>query len=320
MSYETASATGPNDLIDKLRIFALANGWTVDYNGGRTNPGGGLQAGSNNAVAMNKDGLYVVLYQDTSSNSTSNPTPRVACYTYPGAWVSGNGSDAQANKTTTTTANNLGGPYAAYHFFADPARNYLHVVVEVVPGRFSHFHVGTLEKAGGGTAVAYNAGLTWNFSTAPLYTSDSTSAQHLIPFDDYGQGSLYSTAIRVDSDGIVPRNQVLEANNATSGKGGWRAGSGTALLEELQLNVRASEITGRAPLSPLIVMSSRTSGVYSVVGTPFDLRAVSLDNLAAGEVITLGSDQWKVFPIVRRNGSSGIENSAVQGFAYRLIS
>lgn len=319
MSYETASATGPNDLLDKLRVFALANGWTVDYNGGRTNPGGGLQAGSNNAIAMNKGGLYVVLYQDTSSNTTGNPTPRVACYTYPGPWVAATGSDVQTNKTTTTAANNMNGPYSAYHFFTDPARNYLHVAVEVVPGRFSHFHVGTLDKAGGGQAVAYNAALTWNFSTSPLYTSDPTTVQHSIPFDDY-LSSNFSTAIRVDSDGVAPRNQVLDSGSSTNGKGGWRAGSIYGLAEDMMINVRASEITGRAPLVPLIVMSSRTSGVYSIVGTPYDLRAINLDNLAPGEVITIGSDQWKVFPVIRKNGASGIENSAAQGYAYRLIS
>ena len=74
MSYETGTATDPNNLLDKLRIFALANGWTVDYSGGRTNVGGSLQAGSNNVIAMNKGGLYVVLYQDTSSNSTQSST------------------------------------------------------------------------------------------------------------------------------------------------------------------------------------------------------------------------------------------------------
>ena len=30
MSYETNTSTGPNDLIDKLRIFLLAEGWTVN--------------------------------------------------------------------------------------------------------------------------------------------------------------------------------------------------------------------------------------------------------------------------------------------------
>jgi hypothetical protein len=321
MSYETASATDPNDLLDKLRIFALANGWTVDYSGGRTNVGGGLQAGSNNALMMNKDGLYVGLYQDTSSNSTANPTPRVAAYTYPGPWVSANGSDAQANKTTTTAANQLGGPYTAYHFFTDPARTYLHAAIEVAPGRFSHFHVGTLDKAGGGQAVAYNTGLRWDRTTSPVNISNATLISHSIPFDDYNVGiSQASTALRVDSDGLVPRNQVLDYSGSTEARGGFRNGSSTALLRDMAINVAASSLTGRAALLPLICSASRTGGFFSVVGSPFDLRYVSMDNLAPGQVITLGSDQWKCFPIVRKNGTSGIENSGVMGFAYRVIS
>lgn len=319
MSYETASATDPNDLLDKLRIFALANGWTVDYSGGRTNVGGGLQAGSNNALLMNKGGLYVGLYQDTSSNATANPAPRIAAYTYPGPWVSANGSDAQANKTGTTTANRLGGPYTAYHFFTDPARTYLHVAIEVVPGRFSHFHVGTLDKAGGGQAVAYNTGLNWNFSTSPAYISDAGSQQHSIPFDDYNNSPIASaTAIRVDSDGLAPRNQLLHHSSSGDAKGGFR-NSTYGMLRDFALNVRASFLTGRAALLPLICSAARTGGFFSVVGSPFDLRYISMDNLAPGQVITLGSDQWKCFPIVRKNGASGVENSGGMGFAYRVI-
>lgn len=322
MAYETASANDPNDLIDKLRIFALANGWTVDYNGGRTNPGGGLQAGSNNAVAMHKDGLYVVFYQDTSSNSTANPTPRVANYTYPGPWVSGNGTDAQANKTLTTTANSMSGPYTAYHFFADPARNYLHCAVEVVSGRFTHFHVGTLDKAGGGQAVAYNCALRWNFTTAPNYINIIASQQHGVPFDDANSGaaSWTGTAVRVDSDGVTPRNQQMYDSDTTQAKGGFTVAGGQRLMSYMARLVGASTITGRSPLLPLIVMSSRTSGVYSVVGSPFDLRLIRMDNLAAGEVLTIGSDSWKCFPIIRRNGAAGVENSDLYGYAYRVIS
>lgn len=322
MAYETASANDPNDLIDKLRIFALANGWTVDYNGGRTNPGGALQAGSNNAVAMNKGGLYVVFYQDTSSNTTANPTPRVANYTYPGPWVSTNGTDAQANKTQTTLTNKLSGPYVAYHFFTDPARNYLHCALEVVAGRFAHFHVGTLDKSGGGQAVAYNCGLRWDFTTTPTpYISQLESTQHGIPFDDNNNGSSSwtGTALRVDSDGIVPRNQYMYYGDGTQAKGGFIGAGSQRLMSHMLRIVGASTLTGRAPLLPLIVMSSRSSGVYSVVGTPFDLRVVRLDNLAAGEVLTIGSDSWKCFPLIRRSGTTGIENSDFHGYAYRIV-
>ena len=30
MAYETGASTGPNDLLGKLRLFAIAQGWTIN--------------------------------------------------------------------------------------------------------------------------------------------------------------------------------------------------------------------------------------------------------------------------------------------------
>lgn len=316
MAYETASASSPNDLLDKLRIFALANGWTVDYWGGRTSPGGGLQAGSNQALMLSKSGLCLHFSGTASTGTTNNPGNYLNVYHYPGPWVSTDGTDAQAGKAGTCVANNVTGPYTAYHFFA--SGQYLHVVLEVVPGRFSHLGAGVLDKAGGGLSVPYAYALSWEWGITNINLASSSF--HAYPWDDLGGDSYPNQGggtFRADSDSISPRNFVLRNSGSNRAVGGWR---GTAFGISYNLTHPPSQLTGRAMLSPAIVMIERSPGVFSIAGTPPDLRIVRMDNMAPGEVMTIGSDSWKCFPCIRKNGPAGVENSAFFGYAYRVTS
>lgn len=324
MAYETGSASSVNDLLDKLRIFALAAGWTVDYWGNRTNAGGASQGNGLNALAINKGGHHFVLYHDTSSSSTSDPTPRIRSYSYVGPWVSASGSDLQAVRSTTVSANNVPLPGVAYHFFTDSARAYLHAVVEITPGRFTHFGLGVLEKVGGGSECPYVYGLRWNFSASAI--NSATSAQHALPWDnDCGSSSLPAVAFRADSDGVSPRFYEMKQDSSDTtmtGGGGFRSnnsGSGYAHLGRELMRHAPSALTGRAVLVPAIVLAERSAGVSSLVGTPPDLRLVRIDNVAQGAVMTIGADEWKTFPVIRKNGPTGTENSAGYGYAFRVV-
>jgi hypothetical protein len=326
MAYETASATSPNDLLDKLRVFALANGWTVDYYGGRTNPGGALQAGSNNALALNKAGAYFVLYTDTSSPSTDDPAPRIQSYMHTGPYVAASGTDAQANRYTYTRTNNLGGPYTAYHFFTDSTKTYLHVVVEVVSGRFAHFNLGIFDKAGGGSNALYCSGMHWNYNY--LRINNVISDFHAVPFDClYFTGISTSgggTIVRADSDGISPRYYRVNNSQPTTEKayGGARTtAEGFYSYGLVSRTASVQGLTNRAILAPAVIVANRlTDARRSIIGTPYDLRWCRLDALEPGEIVTIGSDNWKVFPVIRKMGAVGIENSSMLGYAYRIIS
>lgn len=321
MPYETASATGPNDLLDKLRIFALANGWTVDYNGPRTNAGGASQGNGLNALGLSKGGQAWMLYHDTSSPNTSSPTPRIQGYMYPGPFVAASGTDLQANRSGLVATNNIGGPYVAYHFFTDPARTYLHVALEVVVGRFSHFAIGLLNSVSS-PAAAYVTGLDWNFSTT--FISSPTSGQHNVPFDSLAGSSGVAAGgrVRADSDGVSPRYLTInDAQSAANGQvvGGVRANNNTG-ISHLLISVAPSLYTGRAILAPALLAASRTTeSQRSMLGSPHDLRWIRIDNITPGDAITIGSDTWRVFPVIRKNGGAGIENSGNFGYAYRVV-
>jgi hypothetical protein len=323
MAYETASATGPNDLLDKLRVFAAANGWTVDYHGPRTNAGGASQGNGLNALAITKAGVSWVIYHSTAVPSQGlSPGPFLCAYMHPGPWVASAGTDLQASRSQLAIANNLGGPYVGYHFFTDSARAYLHVAVEVASGRFGHIMLGHLDRTAASGVAAYAAALQWDYGQFDINQPTSGNA----PFDSYSSGSAYHGGgiIRADSDGIVPRYLRMNTQTSTQAeeaRGVWRLDTDGQIASGPIRMMAPSSLTGRAVLVPCMVSVSRggNQNNQSILGAPYDLRLVRIDNLTPGDVMTIGSDQWKCFPVIRKNGGPGLENSLNWGYAYRVV-
>lgn len=56
-----------------------------------------------------------------------------------------------------------------------------------------------------------------------------------------------------------------------------------------------------AVLFPVQIIQARASAKVSLIGELGHLRYVRNDNYADGEIITLGPDRWKVFPMLRKN-------------------
>ncbi len=70
---------------------------------------------------------------------------------------------------------------------------------------------------------------------------------------------------------------------------------------------------GESILIPVTVYASRPSGFYSAVAELAHARFVRLDSLSDGQIITLGSDRWKVYPWWRRSpyhtGNYGVSDT-----------
>lgn len=343
--YETAGASNVNDLLDKFRVFALASGWTVDFSGTRQdtqvntntgtyafpnsdNPNPGV-AVPGNSLVIHKGDCYAAWHTDTRvvPIAWANPGPYLLGQVFPGPYSGAVQPQKQAGCTPGNITNKLVGPFQAYHFFSGDT--YLHAVVEITPGEFRHFGCGLLERAGAVTSGAYVTNTHWNQGTN--FISDPANAYHAVPFDalgDYNTGLGWNaTHIRADSDAVSPRNIALNARAGTTpdrgGWGGYVAGSnrdGRDALGAGLLQVGPSTLTGRSVLVPLIAGVTRPDGFGSVLGTPRDMRAVRIDNLAPGDAVTIGPDTWLVFPCSRKNGVSGQENSRNAGLAYRVNS
>lgn len=325
MAYETGGSSGVNDLLDKIRVFAAANGWTVDFNGARTDDDpevGGTGAVAGNIVLMHKSGLFAGFATDTKTGSNStDPGPYFQTF-YFSSYSSGADPFAQSGMSGAVRTNKLVGPFQAYHLFAGDT--YLHVVVEQTPGSFRHFGVGVLEKAGAVTTAAYASGMYWNWSTNEV--NSFASSYHALPWDDGNvQNPSLSNVFRADSDSVSPRHCRLSdwANGGGQGWGGYRRDSNQAHENAPAAGftrLPPSALTGRSVLFPLIIGVHRPSTMLSIVGAVKDVRVLRIDNMAPGDLITLGPDDWKVFPIIRKSGAAGMENSGLHGFAYRVVS
>lgn len=80
-----------------------------------------------------------------------------------------------------------------------------------------------------------------------------------------------------------------------------------------------------AVLLPIRAYQRRSSNKASLIADLEHSRHIRLDNLTPGEIVTLGSDKWKVFPWYRkasaaRNGGSNIGDSGTFGWAIRYVS
>lgn len=320
-TYETGAASSVTDLLDKLRIFSTANGWTQNYFGART-------AGAGQALQLTKGAQAVTFIADTAAGNTNNPGPYFGAYSH-NTYSAGNGTENQAQGSAKCYANAMPGPFQAYHFVtgAERGADYLYVIVEVTAGTYKHAGVGKLVAMGALNTGAFAFGSSWSYN--PSSTNDISnlfSTWHAIPFDSAEEISRPgpATQIRADSDGVTPRWYDSYGSGSFGGRfgGGFRATNSSlgnkrgTVLGPVQRGLSA--MTGRALLVPCWVYGERASSLASLLGYPPGIRWVRLDNLTPGDILTLGADQWKVFPIIRKNGAVGQVNSAGYGYAYKV--
>lgn len=162
--------------------------------------------------------------------------------------------------------------------------------------------------SGGGLVItATSGGGGGSASGAPFWNSSPT-----ISFNHRNQDTIHLLM-----DGVTWAGQP--ATNALTGLGAFNAFLTTQPLLARQPNAW----NGEAILLRILGLFWRNSDKCSVVCDLKNARYVRIDNYTPGQIITLGSDQWKIFPFYRkntteRNGSnSGIDHTGTFGWAIR---
>jgi hypothetical protein len=316
-TYETGTATGPADLVGKLVTFAQSLGWTVSTT--TTSNNTVWPAGSSSGRVFSKgslvfgvgwatDDLFIV---GATAVNGSNP------------WNTQTGTSSTSGTAYGGRSTGMTGPYQAYHFFAGTSPDYIHIVVETTAGIFRHTHLGELSKAGTFTGGAYAAGTSWfmGLGSGSLYYSGvPNSTYHQVPFDASNQSYAGAAWIlRADIDGKT-NNWVRQPTDVRGAI--QRVGNPGTLTESLHER-SPSEFNQLTPFVPLYLSVLRSASLYSPIGYPADLRFVNVTNFAPGEVVTLGSDQWMVFPIIAKTATWGnvsatnVPSSGTYGFAYK---
>lgn len=318
MAYETGTATGPIDLLQKLATFLGTVGWTINHNAAITD-GHWINVSHASAGYFN---VYSNVGPFNSSYSGNWVTCRMAS-SYNGSLSYGSQPDIGAHVRT----NYLTGPYTAYHFFAEAT--YCHVVVEVTSGHYRHFGFGILNKGSTWTGGEYCYGTTWNDTVSFIH--DYSSDRHILPFDmqgmydpNYGAPDA-ATRVRtnIDSYGILDQRCSQAGENSISYFFcGMRDLQDKTYGREKFL-ATPNQFNGLSPLLPILPYLKRPAGNgYQGFfgGEVRNMRFVNMTLFSPGQTITIGTDEWLVFPaVVKDNPGASSFDSWMYGYAYKKV-
>lgn len=313
MAYVTGTANTMADLKSAVETAAVAAGWTLS-----------------NGI-LSKGGCFFQLVANTPTN----------------AYLQLNGGTSQSGSTLNgqpATGVRIASPTALQmvfpinyeiHTFANPDEVYC--VVNYNSDFYQQLSFGKSDIPGiGGTGAWFTGHCGSNLSL----TSATASANMGITTSQTNVGSS-GTSTNNMSGGLF-----FEANtNNASGSyvhcgldtAGWKQSSSpTAGTTGCQgISYCASLITSLPNLSnqatillPVKAIAIRLDGGKTIIANPKNVRYCRIDNIVPGEIITFGSDQWKVYPFYRkdpvnRNGTGYIsttpypQHSGTYGYAIR---
>ncbi|MFU3349057.1 hypothetical protein ACM7LD_31220 [Pseudomonas aeruginosa] len=306
MAYFTGTANNPSDLLGKLRTHAETLGWVTD------------RASASEWLCHNADGYW-------SFNAGSNQWQLAGNSGFDNglAWNAQPGSSVQNNPYSSkeaTIAQLSAGPFTRYHLFATAA--YLHLHVEIAAGQFRPVMIGSLNKRG----VAYTGGqyVCGSFIYSPGQALTDNWSSH--PFDGYhirysGGGSV----LRLDSlDGgpspeWLPFDYTTNVSRRVVGPG--RGNYSSQYHPDVGLiDASANELNSSTNVVPCAIYAFGAQQRSRYIGEAPDFGLCRMDFLAPGDSITIGTDTWRVFPLLQRGTANDFGNtSALVGYAFRVV-
>ena len=336
MAYQTGVSTSPSNLLSLMETRLNTDGWTIVRNNGAAETGSSNQLSVSDPAPAEGNQYNFVAYDSPAEDarwefqpSTGDSGAGAAFYNHTGT---PNGTNAAGthcmfgNSPLSTNDQGFSGSSISYHFFSGqtPSGNrYCHIVLEGTAGVYFMAMFGTIEKAGTFTGGQYATGTPYR----------NTSSGIIWPFQ-------FAPSL---SDGT----QWIRADNLfSSGSPGWRElngffsklGGGGVLNHLYMGGLTAS--AQRTPFAPMLVpfwandTPSLASTQSALIGHVPDVMICSMDGREPGEVITLGSDNWHIFPVHRKTvdgtsttsqayvntnvaGSAPNNDSNLQGIAFR---
>ena len=314
VGFYSGTSTGPNDLIDKLRLAAIAESFTIDdfsavgagYRLHMHKTLGGEVCYFNLRSAIAEYGTTLI----AEDNVNSTPAGLVT-----GLIVNGStGYDAgelwhkQPGYPQNSSSKSYGcvmspmsiSAIPSYYFFF--VGDSVHVVVEVVAGKFQMMSFGMMNKDGAG---AYTGG---QYFTATLntirpntqyYNNESgygrTAPCYFISAIEDSNGAVY-----VDADSVASWRQSLsEAGNilfpCPSGQQNlsnpWTHGGITSMFWDKAPNA----YNAMSAMCPIYTFLRRSDNNFSLIGWPEGVRFLNVTNYTPAQEITYGAETWMVF-------------------------
>lgn len=303
MSYYTGSVNDYQALRTVIQDACVTNGWTL-ANG-----------------ILSKGSLFVRLDASVATSGNAGVTAVIGTGAS-GATLQGSpGSGARLGRPSGSgNFSNVTWP-ATYHVFVfdNPAEVYVILNFNIVNHYWMAF--GSSDVPGlGGTGNWFAGCATINYDADGGYyiqPSDGLCSHRWSsgPFWYYQAESTPSSTshgIHTNFDGVA----------WTVGKGGDNIGACNAVQALNGLPTGPNPWNEEAPLLPIKVFVKRPSNKVSLALQMRGARFVRIDNYQPGQVVTLGADQWMVFPFgvknaAVRNGGQGINHTGTFGWALR---
>lgn len=212
------------------------------------------------------------------------------------------------------------GPFPSLHLFTDDPSTYLHLALEVSAGIWKHLALGNLAHFGTWTGGGYYAAHYWALDNNNIDAPASTF--HGVVFDNGGANISTERAWTVHfgagaswlSPLVGPANGVTRVLGRASFRGGWG---------RMFKNIAESQFSGFIPLAPVVVAHVKTDDTPDTVrwiGQVPDMRMLNVQNIAPGDTLTIGSDEYLCFPLNTKREPDirdNLYNSGYAGIAYR---
>lgn len=320
MAYETGTSSSVVDLLDKFRLFAIAQGWTANR---------WATVGSGRELCIQKGAAYfnfrawnneTMLVNGSNSGSKYGITLNGSDgYSGAAAWDRQPGYPVRGSTSGGDQAHVLfplvitTGPFPAYHFFAPDSKT-LFAEVEISTGIFLRFGCGSLDlfnpAAPGGGRFCYSTGgshVTNSTTTSSWLGTDadnSSYAMELVPF----RGADYAFDNSSYSFGSMVRAAFGSFDNwAGSGRtvitsGLQMACQGGGVHDKVLRDYSPNPLNGIGLLLPNIVSLNIGNEYLSPIGVIPGMRFMDMTNYLPGDEFTIGSDTWKVFPWYAKGG------------------
>lgn len=308
MAYYSGTASSLADLRTALLTHAAADGWTLT--------GDVLsKAGVFFQIQVNADNITCL---GCESNAVANPAPGVVMI-------------GKIYATFGQTTRLISFP-CNYEVFGFAQELYLVVNYDVDSYQWMAFGKSTVPglPGQGGWCGATIGSTIPNGNASGVYAPISLQQSSITALSQgisgMTSGQLFVTNQNATYNLASYRNSWV--NSGLDSNGWWfdvtnAAAPSVGILPMLQLLWQQPSVWNtEASLLPLRAWKRRASYKISLTVDLANARMIRIDNLAPGDLLTIGSDQWKVFPWYRkdvsaRNGATSANHSGTFGWAIR---
>lgn len=333
-NFTTTSVSGPDGFLTHIRNFinSTLTGWTLHIN--LASPPTGEDTAGGRELAASKGDVLFGMRSTTSGASSGN------LYLFDGNGVyssmdnldemTGNSgirvSDAQYGGVATSARywNEVGGTWPNVWIFGDNSPNHFYCVAEIATGIFRHMWVGELSpKVGTWVGGAFYAAQFWEQNASLIDNPESTS--HACPFDAKFVVTARTTTIHCEtltptSDWISPSAATDAILNGVQRAAAYGCGMRGNLGQIPWFYTGVSALSGISYFTPISAFYrdlSDNPDTYHHLGFAPNVKMVNMESINPAELITIGADSYRVFPLAAKNGDNAAYNSGLYGVAYR---